>query len=449
MASSVVIRDLSKVLSERLGTNIDIDQMLIEKFGNNFYTEMANTQTQLRDLDNQLLTKESVLKSALKDTIFDSDSIIEGIKRFSFDENNEQTSQKNLVKQLFGDNFDINDTKYAQVMDAIYSYNSTYTSYFNTFTANASKLSEIGQTIRGDKMLYTVGIDTGNGKLKEYLLNSKEWEKFSSQRESFGLYRDEKGNITLSLHHSLTDKYDKEYGLNASKLVAGIEKAKGNEIGARQSLRQHTLGRDNDQGSIRQEIWNALSKTNIYSQSSIVKYWETGNQEDLVSIFNSRKYEILNSGIWEPVYNKDLTSEKRTEMINSIVNNQVSSGFILENIFGGARGDNMLIDAQGNKIATQQKFFGSAGNIYGFSAIGFIAMDNAFGFYSKKENIIKESEMAAERIANSTDGEKALEQEGRLLAYQEGAMMLADMGFIGYDEVDEIAQEAAAESEDE
>lgn len=442
-SNSIVFRDLGKVLSERLGTNIDLNQILSDEFGDNFYSDMQSRRSALSTLDSELAIRETELRDLFKDSVYDSDSIIEGIKRFSFNGENDEVLSKNLALKLFGDG--ANTAMQGKAKDAILSYNRTYTNYFNAFVDDATKISKVGAAIREDKMVYTVGVMTGKGKLKEFILDSQQWDKFMHQRESFGLYRDEKGNISLGLHHSLDGKYSREYGLNASTLASNLQRAiSGDTMSGRKALALHGVS------DVRQEIWDALKNSEIFSQSSIVKFWETGNSEDLVSLYQSRKYEILNSGIWDPVYQKGLSAESRAAKIQEILSNQQSQGFILENVYGGARGDNMLAASiNGDNFATQQKFFGNAGNIFGFSIMSYAAMDNALSFYSNEKMIAEESERIAENIANSRSGQQAIEAEGRLLAYQQGAYMLADMGLISYEEADEIAEEAAEQSSEE
>ena len=415
-SSSIVFRDLSKVLSERLGTNIDLNQILSDEFGDNFYGDMQSRRSALSTLDSELALRETELRDLFKDSVYDSDSIIEGIKRFSFNGEDDEVLSRNLASKLFGDG--ANAAMQGKAKDAILSYNRTYTNYFNAFVDDATKISKVGAAIRQDKTLYTVGVMTGKGKLKEFILDSEQWDKFMHQRESFGLYRDEKGNISLGLHHSLDGKYSKEYGLNASTLASNLQRAmSGDTMSGRKALAMHGVS------DVRQEIWDALK---------------------------NRKYELLNNGIWDPVYQKGLTPEARAEKIQEILMNQQSQGFILENVYGGARGDNMLAAGiNGDNFATQQKFFGNAGNIFGFSIMSYTAMDNALSFYSNEKMIAEESERIAENIVNSKSGQRAIEAEGRLLAYQQGAYMLADMGLISYEEADEIAEEAAEQSGEE
>ena len=73
-------------------------------------------------------------------------------------------------------------------------------------------------------------------------------------------------------------------------------------------------------------------------------------------------------------------------------------------------------------------------------------MSNTLKFYGNKANITKETEDAIENIANSKEGQKAIENEGRLLMYEQGAQMLADMGFIEQKEVQNFAREAMEQS---
>ncbi len=451
--NSVVARDLNKLLTERLGVDPNIEGLLKENFGSDFYEDMKARADQLDDLDTKLFDQETALRRALKENFFDGDAVIDGIMKFSFTGEDDEVKE-NLATSLIG--IDGNLTKNTKIMDMIYEYNQTYTNYFNTFVDNVHYTTSIGESIRKDKMLYTIGIETGKGKLKEYILNSDEATKFMSQRESFGLYRDKNGNISLSLHHGYNSELDKNIssrGLNATKLASNLEKALGNDIGGRQSLRQHALGYNASTGqidySIRQEIWTALRNSNLFSEKSIQTFLNTDNMDDLVKVLPSREYEILNNGIWNQVYNPTLSSEQRSGLISSIINDYEAKGYdVGENIAGVARGDNLLIGLK-EQYSTQQKFFGSAGNEYGFSIMSFTAMYNALSFYSNQSNIKKESDQAAENIANSELGQSAIIKEGKLLMYQQGAQMLADMGFIEPEEVNDFAQQAMNESEGE
>lgn len=448
--NSIVARDLNQILTERLGTDINIDKILTKDYPD-FYSDMNNRAEQLDSLNTQLLDQETALRRMLKENFFDGDAVIDGIMKFSFTGDDEET-KKNLALSLVG--VDGNLTKNTKIMDKIYEYNKTYTNYFNAFVDNVHHTTEIGEKIRNDKMLYTIGIETGKGKLKEYILNSDQAAKFMSQRESFGLYRDKNGNISLSLHHGhndITDENNSKYGLNATKLASNLEKALGNDIGGRSSLRQHVLGYNRDtkeiDSSIRQEIWTALKNSNFFSEQSIEKFKNTDNMDDLVPVFSSRKYEILNNGVWNQVYDKNLLATDRTALIGKIINDYEVNGYnIGENIAGVARGDNLIIGLNGKQYSTQQKFFGSAGNEFGFSIMSFTAMSNTLKFYGNKANITKETEDAIENIANSKEGQKAIENEGRLLMYEQGAQMLADMGFIEQKEVQNFAREAMEQS---
>lgn len=448
--NSIVARDLNKILTERLGVNPNIDALLTSKF-DNFYSDMEDRATKLNDLDTLLLDQETSLRKALKESFFDDDAVIDGIMKFSFT-GDEKELRENLALSLTG--IDGNLTRNTQVMDMIYKYNQTYTNYFNAFVDDVHYTTSVGETIRQDKMLYTIGIETGKGKLKEYILNSDQATKFMSQRESFGLYRDKNGNISLSLHHGYNNETGEnisKYGLNATKLASNLEKALGNDIGGRTSLRQHALGYNQETGkvdySIRQEIWTALRNSNLFSERSLEIFKNTDNMDDLVRVMPSREYEILNNGIWNQVYNQNLSAAERTTLIGQIINNYEVNGYdIGENIAGVARGDNLLTGLKG-QYSTQQKFFGSAGNEYGFSIMSFTAMSNALNYYSQQRNINRESEQAAENILESEAGQRAINREGLLLMYQQGAQMLADMGFIEQDEVDSFANQAMSESE--
>ena len=423
------------------GIDTDIDALIKEEFGDNFYATMSQKKQELNSLDQGLSNAEKNLREVFGDSIYDIDSIIHGIKTTSF---SSDVTGENILMSLYGD-YD-NELLNAKMLDALKDYNQAYSSYFNTFIDDAQYISKIGQHIRGDEMLYTLGIDTGNGQLKEYILNSDQWGQLTSDRSLFSLQRNSNGNISLALNRSMdysTNTNTSEFGLSAENLMRRIEEITGSSLGGKGSVFYGGAGTT----EIRQQIWEALKQSDIASQSSIAKFQKTGNADDLVFIKDSRKYEILNDGtLWAGAYDQSLSAQDRATVIQGIINSQydVSKGlgFTLDNTFSGARGDNIMMGLNDQQLySTQQKFFGSGGSQYGFGVISFTAINNAMSFYSNQSNIDKSSRDAADNLVNSDKVQKILDKASELLTYKEAAYMLADIGIISYDEADEIGEE--------
>ena len=154
---------------------------------------------------------------------------------------------------------------------------------------------------------------------------------------------------------------------------------------------------------------------------------DTDDPSQLKAIFNSRKFEILNSGIWDSVY-ATTDPKSRAQQIHNIIKEIQSQGFEIENIFGGAKGDVMLRTDSGY-ISNQVKYFGTAGKTAGIQVIEVRGLNNAMSFYKDRNNIQEADQKAMMAITGTPEGQSAIIQGG-MMDYSNGANSLFSQFFL-------------------
>lgn len=425
MAQSIVERDLSQLLEERgIKLKRSIGELLQEQFGKNFYSDMDNKQKKLAELEDILDEEEQKLRDLLKKAFFDDGAIIDDIiYHLNTGKSTEEIEKILNINGLIS--FDNN---------LLTSYSNAYQNFKDQMIENIKYIGEIGEKIRGDSQYYTIGIDSGGGKLRNVILDSEQWYELISQNKYFSLQRDQDGQRVLATNRQWTgelrDKIDpktgktiKEKVYSPTRGITGGELAQGvltlidpdNQYSRRKALSAL------DVDPISQQIWDSLKESKIYTQKSLKLFTDTNDEDVLKEIFASRKYEILNSGIWDTVY-KEEKQENRQKEIDNIIGVIQKQGFEMENIFGGARGDTLLAITQ-RYFSTQQKFFGTVGKQVGFQVMDVRGLNNAMSFYKNKKNIEMADQKANEEMVNTPQVESAIMQTG-MLEYQQSSRNL-------------------------
>ncbi len=434
MARSIVERDLSELLLEKgIILNGTLDNYFQKTFGDKFYDDMDKRQKKLSDLEQQLDNAEDKLRLSLKKIFFDSDSIIDDI---IYHLNTGKDMPQ--ISQLLG----IDSSDLLLSLDKVFDdYVEKYNNYKTEMIDNIKYIGEIGETIRGDKQYYTIGIDTSkNGPLRRVVLNSEQWYNLISKNEYFSLQRDANGRRVLASNRQWTGetrtkinpKTGKEIqekilsptrGITGGTLAQGVLQAINPkiEVGKKDALR--ALNADKPS----QEIWKALKQSKIYTMKSLQMSLDTDDPSQLKAIFNSRKFEILNSGIWDSVY-ATTDPKSRAQQIHNIIKEIQSQGFEIENIFGGAKGDVMLRTDSGY-ISNQVKYFGTAGKTAGIQVIEVRGLNNAMSFYKDRNNIQEADQKAIMAITGTPEGQSAIIQGG-MMDYSNGANSLFSQFFL-------------------
>ncbi len=391
-----VTRDLARMiynsaLSESKTRNISFSDAIVEiksrleetkRIRNQLKEAQEAYERLYKDLDSYM-QENSRRKYFNSNTIF---SQIQSIMNSQFDLNEEgYSTTKTITRDLF--KFKSGSFYAASQVEITKKANElakAYDKLYNATLAGMNILRINGESIRGDKALYHLGIngqlDSKTGKqysLRELLISGETWEKMEHQRGIFEIAYNpldkENPGLNLRVNRAGQKAIQNQIFKATGKTIDLSENSKElSKIFAQNRIINAGRGAGGENVT-RQQVWELLMQSNIPTMSSIQKFPNDPSKWSYIE--NADKFELLNSGQFDKA--KDLNE------IKNIINNQyVNQGIVHDSSFGQARGDTMIqMQSQMGlqSFASQEKYSGKGG---GFNIINLQSLIMGLTFYT-------------------------------------------------------------------
>lgn len=381
MAQSIVVRDLTKLVRD-VGLDIDVPTYLEHQKSSDIFIKLKLQQKEFSDAVQALIEIDDSLKEYLYRYNMDQNGILDQINNILTKDSEEE--QNKILETLIKNN-NISDVLKGKIIDYIDKYNEVYQRQIDSIAT----IDDIGETIRGDKSLYTIGLGSKSS-LREAILTTQEMQNFMKQKDKFELVRNGNNSYTFALRQNLTK----------TKMAEGLSLAKGQSLEGKEALKFFETT-----DSTRNLIWKELQSATIHSNKGSI-------------ITSARKYEMLNSGIWDKVYQISDSKEQKN-LIQDIINKKLDNSFVLENTFFGARGDNLIREMKEDgtiqNYSLSQKYFSRKG----VSIADSNSILNALSFWSDRESLEKLSQESFITAFNNGYLDNADQITYNLLNYQE------------------------------